>query len=82
VAHPSRAVLTAFWGPVTGAASYELQVATSSAFTTPLVLDKKVTTNQVNTRKLPVRTLFWRVRGLDSQVNPGTWSATFQLTVT
>jgi hypothetical protein len=71
-----------FWQVVTGAASYQLQVATSSAFTPPLVLDKKVTTNQVNTRKLPVGTLFWRVRALDSKGNPGTWSATFQLTVT
>jgi hypothetical protein len=79
---PAGQQVSFFWGPVTGAASYELQVATSSAFTAPLVLDKKVTTNQVNTRKLPVGTLFWRVRGLDSQGNPGTWSATFQLTVT
>jgi hypothetical protein len=66
---------------VTGAASYELQVANSSAFTPPLVLDRTVKSNEVNTSKLPVGTLFWRVRALDSKGNPGTWSVTFQLTV-
>jgi hypothetical protein len=71
-----------FWETVTGAASYELQVATSSAFTAPLVLDQKVSTNQVNTSTLPAGTLFWRARALDSSGKPGTWSATFQLTVT
>jgi hypothetical protein len=70
-----------FWQPVNGAASYELQVANSAAFTPPLVLDKKVTGNQVNTSTLPVGSLFWRVRAMDS-AGPGAWSATFQLTVT
>jgi hypothetical protein len=70
-----------FWQPVTGAASYELQVASSSAFTAPLVLDRKVKNNQVNTSKLPAGTLFWRVRAMDSLGNPGAWSVTFQLTV-
>jgi hypothetical protein len=69
-----------FWQPVTGAASYELQVANSSAFTPPLVLDRTVKGNQVNTTKLPTGTLFWRVRALDSN-GPGAWSVTFQLTV-
>jgi hypothetical protein len=70
-----------FWGPVTGAASYELQVANSSAFTPPLVLDQTVTGNQFNTSTLPTGTLFWRVRALDSKGNPGAWSVTFTLTV-
>jgi hypothetical protein len=69
-----------FWQPVTGAAKYELQVANSSSFTPPLVLDKTVTTNQVNTSTLPTGTLFWRVRALDAN-GPGAWSVTFQLTV-
>jgi hypothetical protein len=70
-----------FWATVTGAASYELQVATSSAFTAPLVLDQKVDTNQVNTSTLPTGTLFWRARALDSNGKPGTWSTAFQLTI-
>lgn len=70
-----------FWEPVTGAASYELQVADSSAFAPPLVLDRAVKGNQVNTSKLPVGGLFWRVRAVDSKGNPGAWSDTFQLTV-
>jgi hypothetical protein len=69
-----------FWQPVNGAASYELQVANSAAFTPPLVLDQTVTGNQVNTSTLPAGTLSWRVRALDSQ-GPGAWSVTFTLTV-
>jgi hypothetical protein len=69
-----------FWQPVTGAASYELQVANSSAFTPPLVLDRKAKSNQIDTTKLPAGGLFWRVRAVDSQ-GPGDWSVTFQLTV-
>ena len=70
-----------FWQPVNGAASYELQVANSAAFTPPLVIDKKVTGNQFNTSTLPVGSLFWRVRAMDSLGRPGAWSVTFQLTV-
>ncbi len=71
-----------FWQPVNGAASYELQVGNSPAFTAPLVLDRTVKSNQVSTSKLPVGTLFWRVRALDSLGKPGDWPVTFQLTVT
>jgi hypothetical protein len=66
---------------VSDAASYELQVANNASFTPPLVLDRKVTGNQVNTSTLPVGSLFWRVRAMDSLGNPGAWSVTFQLTV-
>jgi peptidoglycan hydrolase-like protein with peptidoglycan-binding domain len=69
-----------FWQPVNGAASYQLQVANNASFTPPLVLDRKPTGNQVNTSTLPVGTLFWRVRAVDS-AGPGAWSATFQLTI-
>jgi hypothetical protein len=70
-----------FWQPVNGAASYELQVATSATFTPPLVLDKTSKSNQVNTTSLPVGTLHWRVRAVDAN-GPGAWSVTFQLTIT
>ena len=70
-----------FWETVTGAASYQLQVATSPAFTRPLVLSKKVKTNQVNTSTLPTGTLFWRARARASNGKPGAWSAPFQLTI-
>jgi hypothetical protein len=69
-----------FWQPLTGAASYELQVANSASFTPPLVLDRTPKGNQVNTSTLPVGTLFWGVRAMDF-VGPGDWSTTFQLTV-
>jgi hypothetical protein len=71
-----------FWQPVTGAAFYELQVANSAAFTPPLVLDRTIKINQASTSTLPTGNLSWRVRALDSKGNPGTWSVTFQLTVT
>ena len=70
-----------FWQPVTGAASYELQVANNASLTPPLVLDRKPTGHQVNTSTLPVGSLFWRVRAMDSLGSPGAWSVTFQLTV-
>jgi hypothetical protein len=71
-----------FWETVTGAASYQLQVATSTAVTPPLILNKKVKTNQFNTSTLPTGTLFWRVRAHASDGSPGTWSSPFQLTIT
>ena len=70
-----------FWQPVTGAASYELQVANNASFTPPLVLDRMPKGNQVNTSTLPAGSLFWRVRAMDSLGSPGAWSTTFQLTV-
>jgi hypothetical protein len=69
-----------FWQPVNGAASYKLEVGTSTTFQRPLLLHKTVNGNQVNTAKLPVGTLYWRVRAVDSN-GPGMWSTTFQLTV-
>jgi hypothetical protein len=70
-----------FWQVVNGAASYELQVSESSTFDPPAVLDKTIKTNELDTTKLPVAALFWRVRALDSE-GPGAWSPVFQLTVT
>jgi hypothetical protein len=70
-----------FWTNVTGAASYELQVATSAGFSPPLVLDRTPKGNQVNTTILPVGTLYWRARAIDSD-GPGAWSITSQLSVT
>ena len=47
----------------------------------PLLIHKTVSGNQVNTSKLPVATLYWRVSAVDSN-GPGMWSTSFQLTVT
>ena len=66
----------------TVAASYELQVADSSTFEPPLVIDLMLTSNEFDTSKLPVGVLFWRVRALDSNSTPGAWSVVSQLTVT
>jgi hypothetical protein len=69
-----------FWQPVNGAASYKLEVGTSATFERPFVVHKTARDNQVNTRNLPVGTLYWRVRAADSK-GSGMWSNTFQLTV-
>jgi hypothetical protein len=68
------------WQVVHGAFSYELQVSASSTFDPPLVLDNTLTTHELDTAKLPVGALFWRVRAIDSN-GQGPWSPVFQLTV-
>jgi hypothetical protein len=70
-----------FWQPVNGAASYQLQVANNSNFTQPLVIDQSVTGNELDTSTLPMGTLFWRVRALNSNNNPGLRTAVFMLNV-
>ncbi len=70
-----------FWQPVNGAASYKLQVSASATFHKPFVIHKTTSGNQVNTKKLPIGTLYWRVRALDAN-GPGMWSTPFLLTVT
>ncbi len=60
-----------FWQPVTGAASYELQVANSATFTPPLVLDRRSPATRSTTSTLPAGSLFWRVRAMDSTGIPG-----------
>lgn len=63
------------WSDVTGAARYELQVSTSSTFSTTVVSQTALTASQFSTTTLPKADLFWRARALDSAGNPGTWSA-------
>jgi hypothetical protein len=58
------------WQVVKSAISYELQVSHSSTFDAPLVLDTMLATNKLDTTKLPVGALFWRVRAIDSN-GPG-----------
>ena len=62
------------WSDVTGAASYTIQVSTSSTFGTTVV-NQTVGVSAFSSATLPAATLFWRARGNDTAGNAGTWSA-------
>jgi hypothetical protein len=68
------------WSDVPGAASYQLQVATSSTFV-GLFLDQVVSASQLGTSFDSTGDRAWRVRARDTDGNPGGWSAvrTFRL---
>jgi hypothetical protein len=68
------------WSDVSGAASYQIQVATSTSFV-GLFLDQVVTPSQLTTAFDSTGSRAWRVRARDAAGNPGTWSAarTFRL---
>jgi energy-coupling factor transporter ATP-binding protein EcfA2 len=62
------------WSDVANAASYTLQVSSTSAFTTT-VLDRTVTASQVAAALTATGDRFWRVRANRADGSPGTWSA-------
>ena len=68
------------WNDVTGAASYTIQIANSSAFAAPLVREQSVTASAYAAGGLATTTQFWRVRGVNSAGTPGAWSATRSFT--
>jgi hypothetical protein len=63
------------WSTVSGAATYTLQVGTSTGFTT-VVLTRTVTASQVSAAVASAGDRFWRVRANRSDGTPGAWSAT------
>ena len=63
------------WSDVTGAARYQLQVSTSSTFSTTVANQTALTASQFSTTSLPKADLFWRARAMDPAGNPGAWSA-------
>jgi hypothetical protein len=62
------------WSDVPSAASYTLQVSSSSAFTTT-VLDRTVTASQVAAALTATGDRWWRVRAARADGSPGAWSA-------
>ncbi|MDX6630120.1 MAG: hypothetical protein QOH00_2366 [Gaiellales bacterium] len=66
--------ITFDWSDVTGAATYNIQIDDSSAFTAPLVRDESVTASNYSTGGLATTTQFWRVRGVNTAGTPGAWS--------
>jgi predicted Zn-dependent protease len=66
---------TLSWTAVTGATSYEVQIANNTAFTNPIVNATGITTLSYTSTTLPASTLlYWRVRALNS-CGTGVYSA-------
>ncbi|MEA2247146.1 MAG: hypothetical protein QOH46_1675, partial [Solirubrobacteraceae bacterium] len=72
--------LTFDWSDVAGAASYTLQVSSSSAFTST-VLERTVTASQVAAALDTAGNRFWRVRANEPSGATGAWSAVRALEV-
>jgi len=62
------------WSDAAGAASYEIQIDDSSAFSAPLVRDQTVASSSYATGGLEAVTHFWRARGINIAGTPGAWS--------
>ena len=73
--------VTLDWSDVAGAASYTIQIDTSSGFTAPLTFTQSVTTSQTTVTGLPAQQLFWRVRALNSAGTAGAFSSSRSITV-
>lgn len=68
------------WGSAARATSYDLQVATTAAFTTPFIDETGVTTTQFSPSGLVATTAyFWRVRAVGTG-GVSTWSDPFSFT--
>ncbi len=73
--------LTLDWNDVANAASYEVQVDSSSTIASPFVANPTVTTSQATLPTLTAgQTLWWRVRGRNSAGTAGAWSSTRSFT--
>jgi hypothetical protein len=73
------------WQPVTGAATYLMQVATDASFGAPLVsLAGLTATSFTPSTALPQGVLYWRVQAADGGGRPGPFSAasSFQILTT
>ena len=73
--------VTLDWNDVAGAASYQVQVDDSSAFTVPLVIDQVVTASQFTLSTAAASQHWWRVRGRNSAGTAGAWSPVRTFTV-
>jgi hypothetical protein len=62
------------WSDVANAASYTLQVSSSTAFTST-VLERTITASQAGASLTASGNRFWRVRANDASGAPGAWSA-------
>ena len=63
------------WTDVSGAATYQLQVDDSSAFSAPRVVEQTVTSSQFTVTSLATQQHWWRVRGVNAAGTAGAWSS-------
>jgi hypothetical protein len=63
------------WSDVSGAASYTIQIDDSDSFSAPQIVSQTVTVSQYSTSTLPERTMWWRVRAVNSAGTAGPWSS-------
>jgi hypothetical protein len=78
-ATPSQPV-TFDWNDVANAASYEIQIDSTSSIASPFVATAVVTISQATIDSLPAQRLWWRVRARNSSGVFGPFSATRRLT--
>ena len=62
------------WTDVTGAANYTIQISDQNSFS-PLIVNQTVAASQFSSSTLPIKTMWWRVRAIDSSGKAGNWSA-------
>lgn len=62
------------WQSVPGAASYQIEISTDSAFGSTEVTDEPTETSFTPSVDLPEGSLYWRIRAIDAQDLPGEYS--------
>ena len=67
--------ITFDWSDVSGAVSYNIQIDDSNSFPTPFIVDQTINASQFSSSTLPIKTMWWRVRAINSSGTPGAWSA-------
>jgi hypothetical protein len=78
-ARPAQPVLFD-WTDATSAASYELQIDSSSSFSLPLTAGVTTGVSQASVGGLPSQRLWWRVRASNSAGVAGNWSSSRRFT--
>jgi Leucine-rich repeat (LRR) protein len=72
---------TFWWQTATDAATYTVQVANNSAFSSPVINRTLATTNYTHPSALAQGHYFWRVRARDAARNWSAWSPTWAFTI-
>jgi hypothetical protein len=72
--------ITFDWTDVANAATYIIQIDSSSTFTTPLTHTSTVSASQATISGLPAQQLFWRVRGVNASGAAGPFSSSRSFT--
>lgn len=71
---PMNQSITFSWNPVSGAATYQIQIDDSSSFNSPVLSRTGITQTQTAHTLTSEGTFWWRVRGRTASGTNGTWS--------